>query len=216
MQVPRGDQGPACVRHHSAQSAEEQGRNVPRSRSAQAASAGERSFEHCRLIRNLTMEYWSQEARDLLQQLDLIGNQHIKFWSQSIPLEGYIRRGSTRSILVTYTKAPRNLDGNELWSLMYRNMSRHARLTTLVDKVSDLASGHCLDIPDEFLCPITLNLMCDPVLAPDGHNYEYSAIAQWLRVNPCSPLTKRAMKAEELQTNPTLRGAIEQWATKLL
>lgn len=32
---------------------------------------------------------------------------------------------------------------------------------------------------DEFLCPITFELMIDPVIASDGHTYERSAIEKW-------------------------------------
>jgi hypothetical protein len=33
--------------------------------------------------------------------------------------------------------------------------------------------------PNEFFCPITLELMRDPVLAKDGHTYERNAIEGW-------------------------------------
>jgi hypothetical protein len=33
--------------------------------------------------------------------------------------------------------------------------------------------------PNNFLCPITLELMRDPVLAKDGHTYERKAIEDW-------------------------------------
>jgi hypothetical protein len=36
-------------------------------------------------------------------------------------------------------------------------------------------------IPNEFICPITLELMQDPVIAKDGHTYERGAILDWFR-----------------------------------
>jgi hypothetical protein len=36
-------------------------------------------------------------------------------------------------------------------------------------------------VPAEFLRPITLELMTDPVLAEDGHTYERSAITRLVR-----------------------------------
>ena len=65
--------------------------------------------------------------------------------------------------------------------------------------------------PEEFLCPITLTLMHDPVIGPDGHSYERSAIVQWLRTNPHSPLTRQPMTASSLQTNYSLKTAIERY-----
>ena len=37
-------------------------------------------------------------------------------------------------------------------------------------------------VPPQYLCPITGELMEDPVTTADGHAYERAAIAQWLRV----------------------------------
>jgi hypothetical protein len=65
--------------------------------------------------------------------------------------------------------------------------------------------------PNEFLCPITLTLMHDPVIGPDGHSYERSAILQWLQTNPHSPLTRQPMTAQMLQTNYSLKTAIERY-----
>jgi len=48
--------------------------------------------------------------------------------------------------------------------------------------------------PDEYRCPLTLELMTDPVVAMDGNTYERSAIAEWFAVHTTSPLTR-----EEIQ-----------------
>lgn len=48
-------------------------------------------------------------------------------------------------------------------------------------------------------CPITQEPVKDPVIAPDYHIYERSAIEQWLRTNPTSPLTRQPMRLEDLQ-----------------
>ncbi|KAI3986497.1 hypothetical protein MKX01_037779 [Papaver californicum] len=37
-----------------------------------------------------------------------------------------------------------------------------------------------LHIPDEFRCPISLDLMKDPVIVTSGHTYDRSPIAQWI------------------------------------
>jgi hypothetical protein len=43
-------------------------------------------------------------------------------------------------------------------------------------------------IPDEYLCPIMLEVMCDPVITENGHTYERSAIEGWFeRGNHRSP-----------------------------
>ena len=65
--------------------------------------------------------------------------------------------------------------------------------------------------PDEFLCPITLTLMRDPVIGPDGHSYERTAITQWLQTNPHSPLTRQPMTVKMLQSNISLKKVIENY-----
>lgn len=44
-----------------------------------------------------------------------------------------------------------------------------------------------MKIRDEFICPITYELMRDPVVASDGHTYEKAAIEKWLKHHQISP-----------------------------
>ena len=53
-----------------------------------------------------------------------------------------------------------------------------------------------------FECPITCELLKDPVTAPDGHTYERKAIEGWLTVNATSPMTGMPMTIDsKLETN---------------
>lgn len=40
------------------------------------------------------------------------------------------------------------------------------------------------DVPNELICPITGDIMVDPVVASDGHSYEREAIEEWFRRFP--------------------------------
>eukprot|EP00439_Symbiodinium_sp_Y106_P049986 s1119_g6.t1 len=62
----------------------------------------------------------------------------------------------------------------------------------------------------DFLCPLTGQLMKDPVTAPDGFNYESAQIRQWLEKQKVSPQTARPMAAD-LRPNDKLRTAIEKF-----
>lgn len=66
-------------------------------------------------------------------------------------------------------------------------------------------------VPDEYLCPITLLIMRDPVMGGDGRTYERSAITQWLQTNPNSPLTRQPMTISSLKPNYALKSAIERF-----
>ena len=46
------------------------------------------------------------------------------------------------------------------------------------------------------LCPITQEIMNDPVLASDGHVYERAAISRCIQAGQPSPLTRQALSHE--------------------
>ena len=51
------------------------------------------------------------------------------------------------------------------------------------------ATGPVAGRPHEHFCPITLDVMQDPVVALDGHIYERNAIAEHFRYSDKSPVT---------------------------
>lgn len=64
-------------------------------------------------------------------------------------------------------------------------------------------------LPGEFFCPITWEVMTDPVLAADGHTYELEAIIQWFaNGHRTSPMTKQKLECFLLMPNRTLRAQI--------
>ena len=66
--------------------------------------------------------------------------------------------------------------------------------------------------PDEYICPISLSVMKDPVMSKDGKNFEKRAILDWLnRGNVNCPLTRQPLKPSLLVPNANLRMNIEQW-----
>ena len=69
--------------------------------------------------------------------------------------------------------------------------------------------------PDALVCPLTLELMSDPVVASDGHSYERKAIeAVLLQGSPTSPLTREDLTASVVP-NHALRKRIEEHAKGL-
>mmetsp|Transcript_47891 Transcript_47891/g.89254 ORF Transcript_47891/g.89254 Transcript_47891/m.89254 type:complete len:360 (+) Transcript_47891:217-1296(+) len=62
-----------------------------------------------------------------------------------------------------------------------------------------------------FLCPITHDIMFDPVIAEDERTYERAAITEWLTLNENSPLDpSRKLDVSRLVTNRAVREAIEE------
>ena len=71
-------------------------------------------------------------------------------------------------------------------------------------------SSNQRNYPNEFYCPITQEIMKDPVIGTDGQTYEREAIEHWLTIHATSPLTREAMSKELLVSNIALRNTIEQ------
>ena len=59
------------------------------------------------------------------------------------------------------------------------------------------------DAPQMLLCPITKELLVDPVVAADGHTYERSAIEKWLTKRESSPMTNEPVRTRPALPPPT-------------
>jgi hypothetical protein len=69
-----------------------------------------------------------------------------------------------------------------------------------------------LDIPSNFICPITLQVMVDPLMTRNGLTFERAAIFGWLEQGSEScPLTRQPLKASDLITNRRLKTHIRIW-----
>ena len=68
------------------------------------------------------------------------------------------------------------------------------------------------ELLDFFICPITQELMENPVIASDGHCYEKKAIQNWLnRGNLTSPFTGIKIPNKNLIDNLHLKSMINQY-----
>ena len=64
--------------------------------------------------------------------------------------------------------------------------------------------------PSEYLCPITKELMKDPVITVDGHTYERDAIEKWFLKSNRSPMTTLTIKTT-LIPNLAVRTLIDKF-----
>ena len=63
-------------------------------------------------------------------------------------------------------------------------------------------------VPDDFICPITSEIMTDPVSTLDGFTYERAAITEWLRTKDTSPKTGATLESKALIPNHSLRSVM--------
>ncbi|KAL0463486.1 UNVERIFIED_CONTAM: U-box domain-containing protein 11 [Sesamum latifolium] len=72
-----------------------------------------------------------------------------------------------------------------------------------------------LVIPDDFRCPISLEIMRDPVIVATGQTYERSYIQRWIDCgNTTCPKTQQKLQHLTLTTNYVLRSLISHWCVK--
>ena len=65
-----------------------------------------------------------------------------------------------------------------------------------------------------FRCPITQEVMQDPVICEDGHTYERAAIERWLTQSNRSPQTNLPLSSRKCIPNYALRSAIHELCIK--
>ena len=66
------------------------------------------------------------------------------------------------------------------------------------------------EIPHEFLCPITRDLMINPYIAEDGHSYQKEAIVEWFKKSNRSPITNLDVDTTIIK-NIQLKQLISKW-----
>ena len=107
---------------------------------------------------------------------------------------------------------------NEL-SLRFIGINENDTIDHLVSSIQNLLKEHgaktgikeskSVDIPSEFLCPITNEVMKDPVIAFDGHTYERSKITDYLKQHSKSPVTGDAAEYSMVIPNKAMKKQIQ-------
>ncbi|MBS0615428.1 MAG: hypothetical protein JSR58_02620 [Verrucomicrobia bacterium] len=69
------------------------------------------------------------------------------------------------------------------------------------------------DVPNDYICSITNEIMKDPVMTEAGHSYERFAIEKWLLQKKTDPKSQKPI-SNVLIPNHALRGAIEEYTNK--
>ena len=69
-------------------------------------------------------------------------------------------------------------------------------------------ASEAAEVPDDFICSITTEIMTDPVSTSDGFTYERAAITEWLRTKDTSPKTGATLESKALIPNLMARSMI--------
>lgn len=90
----------------------------------------------------------------------------------------------------------------------------HDEISQISSKV-EIARIFGVTVPDEYICPITLEVMEHPMLTRYGFHFERSAIIGWLqqsgRLNNTCPLTRKPLSLRDIVSDNALRKKIHFW-----
>ncbi|XP_029980330.1 WD repeat, SAM and U-box domain-containing protein 1 isoform X1 [Sphaeramia orbicularis] len=158
-----------------------------------------------------------ESRQTLCQERKLPGHSRLLLadWSEEDVQNWLSEEGLEELVSIFKTN---NIDGPELnqmsketaAELGIESVGLRGRLLRKIEALKAEQSGS--EAPDEFLCPITRELMRDPVIAADGYSYERESIQSWIRgKNKTSPMTNLPLQTTLLTPNRSLKTAIARW-----
>lgn len=163
-------------------------------------------------IRHSSFEIWKTLAREQHHAADMVAQKIllplIEFWYDIEPSSLKYKRICT---MVASCTAP--------FADLLLNRSSIAINTLLPDYSLTCTSSSSLreddeficPVPDSFLCPISRELMKDPVLIADTYSYERAFIQEWFVAHDTSPMSGLPVNKSIMRTNATLLTNIREW-----
>mmetsp|Transcript_9035 Transcript_9035/g.10215 ORF Transcript_9035/g.10215 Transcript_9035/m.10215 type:complete len:144 (+) Transcript_9035:19-450(+) len=67
------------------------------------------------------------------------------------------------------------------------------------------------DVEEKLLCPISLEIMTDPVVTPYGHTYERKNIEEYIERHGIDPMTRKPLAKDALIPNYSIRTMLEHY-----
>ncbi|KAJ6891949.1 hypothetical protein NC651_025213 [Populus alba x Populus x berolinensis] len=112
--------------------------------------------------------------------------------------------------LVTYSKSVIFVDRDK--EEIKENFKQRSAFMNRNQDVSSSSQSILSNIPDEFRCPISLDLMKDPVIVASGHTYDRNSIAQWINSgHQTCPKSGQRLIHMALIPNYALKSLVHQW-----
>ncbi|KAH0675323.1 hypothetical protein KY285_023124 [Solanum tuberosum] len=155
------------------------------------------------------------ESHDLKRVLDYLGikrwsacNREVKFLDNEMLLEGNTEEKRDMGILSSLMGFMIYCRGT-LFEVLDNGASRQINGgSTNADQVIRFLNL------DDFRCPITLEIMSDPVTIASGHTYDQASILKWFRAgNSTCPKTGERLTSIDLVPNFALKVLIKQYCS---
>lgn len=122
----------------------------------------------------------------------------------------YIAINSDSTILASGSNDRKTI----IWDLT-GNFSITSQISGARSLLLTLASSQG-DIPSDFICPITHEIMKNPVTLEDGFTYEGQAISEWFSMGKeTSPMTNVVLTSTDMVDNEILKSKIDNYLKAL-
>lgn len=169
----------------------------------------------CEYFEAASNQNGAEEVKQRVKKIEEWTEDDVAQWVYEIGLDQYSQAFKQQHI-----------DGTELFTLTHDSLMKSLgvealghqnkilRLRTKLLEHPVIQQKDLLDqgIPDEYLCPITHELMKDPVICSDGYTYERAAIASWIESGKaCSPMTNAVLANKDLTPNRSLKMLIQRY-----
>ncbi|KAM1054112.1 hypothetical protein FF1_001539 [Malus domestica] len=163
------------------------------------------------------------KVRDVLSSIGLRNTVDYEEETSKLEAEAHKQAGSGGLIvvsninnlisLVSYCKTIIFIDG-EIEKPCKEDMKLHCLPSGRFYDHSSSSHSQSLipNVPDEFRCPISLDLIRDPVIVASGHTYDRNSIAQWINSgHQTCPKSGQKLIHMALIPNYALRSLMQQW-----
>ncbi|XP_069791548.1 WD repeat, SAM and U-box domain-containing protein 1 isoform X2 [Narcine bancroftii] len=166
-----------------------------------------------------TVNVWRVESKNSANDYSSKKLRHsVQHWSEE-EVCSWLSAEELQELVVVFKS--NNIDGQELLNLTEKNLVSDLKIESLglrnkamwkIEELKSNTESTCVGVPDEFLCPITREIMTDPVIASDGYSYEREAIENWINTKKrTSPMTNMPLETTLITRNRTLKMAIDRW-----
>ncbi|WIA42293.1 hypothetical protein OEZ86_008307 [Tetradesmus obliquus] len=68
-------------------------------------------------------------------------------------------------------------------------------------------------VPPAFLCPISMQIMTQPVVTPSGGSFNRPALMEWIRQHHTDPVSGAPLRSDQVFPNLAMRDMIHEWAS---
>ncbi|KAG2241813.1 hypothetical protein Bca52824_096344 [Brassica carinata] len=173
-------------------------------------------LKHCE--QHLPADLVSPSFEDCIELVKLVGREEVSYTIDLALIDQKEGNGPTSEVLVKIAEIV-GLRSNQdiliegVVLAIYRGLislvtQMHDHLTNI--KQSQL--GCSVPVPPDFRCPLSLELMTDPVIVTSGQTYERAFIENWFDMGlMVCPKTRQALSQTTLTPNFTVKAFIANW-----